>query len=273
MKTRTITSGKRFVVGGALLLLFTLSASNAFGEFYVIAGSRGVGTKIASLPYTINSPGFYYIDKDLSCSGAHGITISADDVTLDLMGFSLIGPGGTGENYGVYMSGRANVEIRNGTVRNFPGTGIYEANTGATGNRVVNIRVRDNGGTGIFLSGRSHTVKGCTAVGNTYDGIYASSGSTVTGNTCYNNDDDGIDADYGSTITGNTCYDNGDNGIYAYSGSTITGNTCRNNTDYGIHLAGDNLVDQNTATGNGTYDRNKCSSCTFGTNHMPSVAP
>jgi len=43
MKTRTITSGKRFVVGGALLLLFTLSASNAFGEFYVIAGSRGVG--------------------------------------------------------------------------------------------------------------------------------------------------------------------------------------------------------------------------------------
>jgi len=183
MKTRTITSGKRFVVGSALLLLFTLSASHAFGEFYVIAGSRGVGTKIASLPYTISSPGFYYIDKDLSCSGAHGITINADHVTLDLMGFSLIGPGGTGGNYGVYMSERANVEIRNGTVRNFSGHGIGEGYTGATGHRIVNMRARDNGGSGISLGGTSHTVKGCTAVGNGTTGIYASYGSTITGNT------------------------------------------------------------------------------------------
>jgi parallel beta-helix repeat protein len=209
MKKRTITSGKRFVVGGALLLLFALSASHAFGEFYVIAGSRGVGTKIASLPYTISSPGFYYIDKDLSCSGANGITITADHVTLDLMGFSLIGPGGTGGNYGVYMSERANVEIRNGTVRNFPGTGISEANSGATGHRVVNMRARDNGGSGIYLSGTSHTVKGCTAVGSTYDGIYAGMGSTVTGNTCRANTVYGIYLSGNNLVDQNTATGNG----------------------------------------------------------------
>jgi parallel beta-helix repeat protein len=248
MKTRVITSGKRFVVGGALLLLFTLSASNAFGDFYVIAGSRGVGTKIASLPYTINSPGFYYIDKDLSCSGAHGITINADNVTLDLMGFSLIGSGG-GTYKGIYMSERANVEIRNGTVRNFSGHGIGEGYSGATGHRIVNMRVRDNGGSGISLDGTSHMVKGCTVTGNGRSGIYAYCGST---------------------ITGNTCYDNGGNGISAGAGSTIIGNTCRNNTDYGIWLNGDNLVDQNTATGNGTgKNMNSCPTCAFGTNHAP----
>jgi len=209
MKTRTITSGKRFVVGSALLLLFTLSASHAFGEFYVIAGSRGVGTKIASLPYTISSPGFYYIDKDLSCSGAHGITINADHVTLDLMGFSLIGPGGTGGNYGVYMSERANVEIRNGTVRNFSGHGIGEGYTGATGHRIVNMRARDNGGSGISLGGTSHTVKGCTAVGNGTTGIYASYGSTITGNTCRNNTDYGIYLNGDNLVDQNTATGHG----------------------------------------------------------------
>jgi len=269
MKTRTITSGKRFVVGGALLLLFALSASHAFGEFYVIAGGRGVGTKIASLPYTISSPGFYYIDKDLSCSGAHGITITADDVTLDLMGFSLSQSGG-GTYKGISMTGRSNVEIRNGTVRNFPSTGIYEDSTGATGHRIVNIRARDNGDYGIYLLGTSHTVKGCTAVGNGFNGIYAGYASTITGNTCYDNDDNGIYASYGSTITGNTCYNNDNNGIHAGPASTVTGNTCYDNTDYGIYLGGNNLVDQNTAYNNGTgKNMNTCATCTFGTNHAP----
>jgi parallel beta-helix repeat protein len=244
MKKRTITSGKRFVVGSALLLLFTLSASNAFGDFYVIAGSRGVGTKIASLPYTISSPGFYYIDKDLSCSGAHGITIAADNVTLDLMGFSLIG-GGT--YYGIYMYGRTNVEIRNGTVRSFT-TGIYEGSfVNGVGHRVINIRARNNESSGIYLPSKNNLVEGCTATGNGGYGIYAY---------------------YGSTITGNTCYDNGDDGIYASYGSTVTGNTCFSNTDHGIYLAGNNLVDQNTATDNG-MNMSSCPSCTFGTNHAP----
>jgi parallel beta-helix repeat protein len=228
-----------------LLLLFTFSTTHALAEFYVIAGSRGVGTQIRSLPYTISSPGFYYITKDLTCAaGVHGITIEANDVTLDLMGFSLVGPGGTGDYDGINMAGRINVEIRNGTVRNFQRHGIYEVSTEGTGHRIVNIRTRDNGSIGIALSGRCHIVERCTAVGNYSYGIYAGTGSTVTGNTSYSN---------------------GGSGIYAINGSTVTGNTCYDNPNYGIYLDGYNLVDQNTAHSNGT-NMNSPTGCVFGTN-------
>ena len=253
MRTRNINSLKGFVILNALLLLFAFSASNAFAEFYVIAGSRGVGTQIKSLPYTISSSGFYYIAKDLSCAaGSHGITISADNVTLDLMGFSLVGPGGAGGHDGIYMNARTNVEIRNGTVRNFTWRGIHEANFEGTGHRIINIRAKDNGssigiGSGISLNGKSHIVERCTAVGN---GGY------------------GINVGAGSTVTGNTCYDNTNDGIYAYYGSTVTGNTCYSNTIYGIHLGGNNLVDQNTAYNNGT-NMNSPAGCVFGANCAP----
>ena len=79
------------------------------------AGGKPVGTEITSLPTTISSSGFYYITKNLPCvAGSHGITITADDVTLDLMGFNMIGPGGPPDIFaGIYMNGQSNVTIRN----------------------------------------------------------------------------------------------------------------------------------------------------------------
>src|SRR5262249_38758199 len=57
-------------------------------------------TPISSLPYTIISPGSYYVTTNLTgMSGAHGITVNASDVTLDLGGFSLIG--GPGSQIGI----------------------------------------------------------------------------------------------------------------------------------------------------------------------------
>ena len=278
----------------ALVLFYLFTASAVFADFYVIAGSRGVGTKITSLPYEIASSGFYFIDKELSCaSGSHGITITADNVTLDLMGFSLVGPGGPlGSNNGIYMLGRANVEIRNGTVRDFNYIGIYEVNTNGVGkgHRIINVRVNGNHSYGIYLSGTGHLVAKCTAVSNGLHGINAGAGCTVTGNTCYSNSIDGIQAGAGCTVTGNTCYSNGDEGIYAGMGSTITGNTCnlngdegigagtgstvigntcRSNTDYGIYLYGYNLVDQNNAYANAGGNMNDPGTCTFGLNHAP----
>jgi hypothetical protein len=79
----------------ALVGAVLLSAGPAWAqdEFYVIAGG-GVGTRITSLPYTITSPGFYYLTSNLSYSGSsNGITVNSNDVTLDLMGFSISGPG------------------------------------------------------------------------------------------------------------------------------------------------------------------------------------
>jgi hypothetical protein len=52
-------------------------------------------TAIASLPFTITNSGSYYLTKNLTYStGSAGITVSADNVTIDLGGFSLVGTGG-----------------------------------------------------------------------------------------------------------------------------------------------------------------------------------
>jgi parallel beta-helix repeat protein len=249
MKKRTMVSGTALCLLSSVFLLVALTASPASADFYVIAGSRGVGTKITSLPYTISSPGFYYITKDLSCSGAHGIIISADNVTVDLMGFSLSGDG-TGSYDGIYMSGRANVEIRNGTVRNFGLDGIHETSSVAKGHRVINIRARDNGNRGINVLSKNSLVERCTSMGNGSYGIVAGNGSTITGNTCYTNSDYGIYAYSGVTVTGNTCYYNSSYGIYANTGATVTGNTCRDNEDHGIWASTGSTVTGNTCYSN-----------------------
>ncbi len=171
----------------------------------------------SDIPLTINESGSYYFTEDIDSAGT-AITVAVDDVTIDLAGFTLAGPD-SGSNYGIHMSGRSNVEIRNGTVRDFY-YGIYEDSSGQ-GHRVIDVRALSNVRSGIYLVSKNNLVKDCTASDNGTSaagyayGIYAGSGSTVTGNTAYNN---------------------------GYSADTV----------YGIWLGGYNLVDQNTAYSNGS---------------------
>ena len=240
--------------------------------------------------FIIYDPGSYYLTGDRYAIGS-GIFVNADNVTIDLMGYSLIGFD-TGMSTGIDMYARQNVEIRNGTVRDFHSRGIDESSNGK-GHRILNVRVISNEGFGMFLLGEGHLVKNCTARGNAVtgirvgsastvsdniayenvgDGIYAESGSVVTGNTVFDNDYGikvgigstvsgnsayqnryrGISAGSGSTVTGNTAYKNQGHGILSGLGSTISGNTAYQNQYSGIWLSGNNLVDQNTV-----YDNNQ----------------
>src|ERR1700675_3088171 len=76
-------------------------------------------TPISSLPFTISASGSYYLTGNLIATGSTaGITISADNVTLDLNGFALIGNlGSSSPVAGINVpSGQRNLCIRNGTV-------------------------------------------------------------------------------------------------------------------------------------------------------------
>jgi len=205
--------------------------------------------------YKITQSGSYYLTGDVTVTSTtkHGIQVDVNDVTIDLMGYTLKGPD-SGNKYGIYIAGeRSNVEVRNGTVRDFY-HGIFENSGSGRGHRVINVRVVSNSTIGIFLNGSGHLVKDCTAVENGSYGIYAGNGSTVTGNTaCDNNGGYGIYAGSGCTVTGNTARDNnGGNGIGASGGSTVTGNTAYSNGSYGITAGNGCTVTGNTALNNGS---------------------
>jgi parallel beta-helix repeat protein len=257
---------------------------------------------ISSLPYTIDTSGSYYLTSDLN-SADTGITVTVDNVTLDLMGHTITGSG----KYGIYMNGRENVEIKNGTVRGFADRGVYDDYNGG-GNRIINIRALSNGGAGIILMGNSHLVKECIAAHNGHAGIYVLNDCTVTGSKVHNNSFAGIYAQQGCLISGNTMYNNSSRGMQTGSGCTIIGNTAYNHTNadgimtgegctiahnstydnhvgikagtgcsvigntaysnnlYGIDAGHSNMVDQNSAYSNGTQNLRTGSNCALGVN-------
>ena len=220
-----------FVIAAALF--FASGISSAQAEFYVVSVPVGVGTPITSVPYTISSPGFYYLKKNLSSSGT-GITVNADNVTIDLMGFSLVGLG-IGTYSGIDITGgRTNIEIRNGTVRSFPGRGINDINGGLR-HRIINMRVQGNGVYGIHLSGNSHLVQNCNVSGNGGTGISLMGKSNVIGNICIDNGGSGISQTGGSgLLKDNLVADNDGYGFsvsylgtsytYVFDGNSVSGN-------------------------------------------------
>jgi hypothetical protein len=203
-----------------LLLVFAVllncSPVLADGEFYVIAGGGPpVGTKITSLPYTISNPGFYFLVGNLTYSGNdNAITVNADNVTIDLMGFDLSYGGAAGNVKGILMGGRSNVEIRNGTVRGF-NVGIRE--TSATGNthRAINIRATGNG-FGIFFNGNNHLIKSFSGSNNGFYGVWVDSGMIV--DSICNNNGVGIGLEGPGTVRGNTAINNINRNFYLGDG-------------------------------------------------------
>jgi parallel beta-helix repeat protein len=206
------------------------------------------GIAIKSVPYHISSSGSYYFTGDLT-SAVYGIHVSADDVTIDLMGYTLA-YGASTVAYGIYINGRSNVEIRNGTVRDFGGAGIREATSAGRRHRVINVRVEACGEDGIRLDGEGHLVKDCAVADNQYDGIEVGSGSTVTGCICYNNQRHGIDAALGCTVSDNTVYNNQYDGIDTQQSCTVSGNTAKGNQNDGIHAGSGSTVSGNTTHNN-----------------------
>jgi hypothetical protein len=265
---------KRFHWLLALMAALLLSAAPVLADdgFYVIAGGGKAGTQINSVPYTINSPGLYCLAKNLTYTATtdNAITVNASDVTLDLNGFCLTGPGKTSgsHNEGISINaGLTNVEIRNGSVKSFGYYGIQAAS--CTGIRVIGLRVSDNGAAGIWMAGFDHLVVGCSAFNNgsfgatiangmlkgnhVYDnggqGLNAGDGSTISGNVSRSNVGAGIYASSGNSVLDNTVMGNGQQGIYTTHGCTVTRNTSRGNTGTGIATGDNCLITNNTTQG------------------------
>jgi hypothetical protein len=176
----------------------------------VIAGGGGVvGTKITSLPYWITNPGFYFLGGDLTSTG-DGIMVTTNNVTIDLMGFNLVG--GTGGS-GIALGGMNNVEIRNGTIRNFE-YGVRGDDNNTFNQRLINVRITECL-TGVRIHGNNHIVKDCTFSNNTY-ALYLLNGM-ISGCVASNNNL-GIRLDLSGSVIGNIA--NNNTGINFYFGAS-----------------------------------------------------
>ncbi len=182
---------------------------------------------ITSLPITISTPGSYYLTGDLTgISGQTGITITASFVTLDLNGFSLIGVPGSFDGIRNNGAGLRQIVIRNGTVRNWGGSGIFVDTV--TEVHAEDLRLHGNGGSGLLV-GRRSVVRNTTSTGNGLHGIYTVDGTTIVGCTAGNNTASGFVTGANSAVSSSTASSNGESGFLLGTAGVATDCTAQQN--------------------------------------------
>jgi hypothetical protein len=209
-------------------------------------------TPISSLPLTITAAGSYYLTTNLTgAAGANGITVAADNVTVDLNGFSLLGVAGSGS--GLICSGpRTRLVVRRGVVRNW-GTNGLDASLAQDGDfeelafilngqsglkagqhsRISRCTAHTNAASGIVTSDKC-IVKDCQAVVNGANGIGAGSYCVVTECVTGGNAFNGIAVNHASVVRDCVAEFNASNGVYVAGSAVISGCTAVNNTQSGI---------------------------------------
>jgi parallel beta-helix repeat protein len=250
----TLASSARAVDGTIEINQAKVMAATGFPYFITATACNG------------NPCGSYRLTGNLTVPASkNGIDVGLPNVTIDLNGFSITGPGSTSATpIGIDAAGQGGVTVENGTVTGF-GTGVQvgilgivrnvhaDANiTGINGgnNTVVEGCTANNASgeatnsAGIFCSA-SCAISGNTVNGNLNFGILCNAnGCVISGNTA-NSNDVGIECNgSGCLISGNTILNNGGDGIIAdsttgYGGNVLNGNTP--NVSGGISM-GNNVI-------------------------------
>ena len=206
----------------------------------------------------------------------NGITIEADNVSLDLNGHALLG-NGFGSGHGIYQDTNRfhHAKVRNGIVAGWIGPDRSGIHLSGSNNHIELIRAYSNNL--AILTGPNSLIMNCTVFSNQASnvggGIFAASGSSVTkcsvfanagfgsiafgifggdgvtisqctafSNAFFSTSSIGISGSSGAvirdcTVSGNVAQNNW-NGIFALDGSTITGCSAHGNrTDGGTSSA------------------------------------
>lgn len=209
------------------------------------------GYSCPTASYCITAAGTYYLAGDIvGQTGMDGISISASDVTLDLMGFTLNGRFVQG--VGIKASGSvANVTVKNGATVNWGYSGIDFA--AATRSLLLNIRSENNTYNGIVLN--NGQVMQCHVSGGTQSGwgISVTSGE-VTECSVSRTRDHAIGISDKGRVVANVIYlsDSGDAGIVVYGDKNYIDGNLIVGAKRGITVpASDkrNLITRNNVTG------------------------
>jgi hypothetical protein len=225
----------------------------------LVAGQPGVGVG-ASDEITISNSGSYYLTQNLVISAPNttAINFGANDVTLDLNGFSILCTNtgsASASTAGIYANGipGQRITIRNGTIR---GGGTNTVNginlSGATdGNALVENIHCYNVRYGILVTyGEARSiVRNCSVESAGRVGIGA---DVVTGCTVRNTSDDGIRGNIISDcfVIQETTPANAMFGYQSVAGSVVNNSIGKSKDAYGIYAS--SVINSHAFSGNGT---------------------
>ncbi len=202
--------------------------------------------------HRIDQPGSYYLTAALAGeAGKTGIEIASGEVTLDLMGFGLVGVAGSRDGI-IVQPGHRNVTIINGTVRDWGLAGVYAINT--SNSELRDLHTYRNRLEGLAV-GIGSVVTRCTAEENGMDGIVTDIACTLSFCTAWHNGrgaigGDGIDVGDGSTVTACSAFDNADAGIFVDLGCSVMNCASRDNGGDGVHVGAHGVVSHCSASFN-----------------------
>ncbi len=232
----------------AILVVVVLVAGTGIAH---AAGPKKLKQR-GTFPLVISATGSYVLTSNITVPDVNttAISVQADNVTIDLNGFSIQGPvvctgapvtscSPTGSGIGVDANGRSGVTLRDGLIQ---GMGSNGASLGA-GYRFENVTATNNGGSGLVAGGGNGTAIGCIAKSNRASGLDMARGS-VQNSTAEFNGGVGIGA---TTVSG--CYA-GANGSAGISALSVTGSAADSNGARGIAASG--VVANSTAVNNGS---------------------
>ncbi len=197
---------------------------------------------------TISQPGSYYLTANITVNAGDAITISADNVTLDLNGLTVTSTANPEAGNGIVLSGgRKNITIHNGFISTSltssngvtTGGGFAYGITYANGNpsltRVTGVSVTGCQLAGIFLNLNSTVIQSCIVdtVGDT--GLFAASVSDSVAVNC------------------------AASGVYANTADNCTGSSTA--AGYGVFANTANNCLGSSSTGTGLYAVNVATCC------------
>ncbi|MEL6329149.1 MAG: NosD domain-containing protein [Planctomycetota bacterium] len=236
----------------------------------------------ANNTFIISQPGSYYLTGDITGeSGKNGIRITANDVTIDLNGFTVRGMPAAGD--GIVTASADGLNLKNGRITDWGGSGVFNngknctytdliasnnTNFGLTAgdNSIITRCTTDSNLVGISPLNRSR-VSNCVARDNTDGGIEAGRNSIISGCIAEGNAT-GFNVSFNSLIKSCSARGNTLDGFQLSSRSTIVDSSATDNAGTGVFLFTDSLVQNCKIVGNDTAGIRVQSGCTIRDNHL-----
>ncbi len=210
------------------------------------AGDGRIEISQRQMPYLITNSGSYVVTEPLSVQDTtNGITVYADDVTLDLNGFSLVGPSSRPSLNGIHQPQQyRGLSVRDGFLTGWQeGYGLYAGGKAAL---IRNVHTKQCG-MGI-RAGSGSVVVNCSGFSNVVYAVSAGEGSVLASCSASYNDSHGFLVSAG-VMGACIAWNNGSNGLSAAEGSVVRKSVSTQNRGEGL-LASDSVVADTHLAGN-----------------------